>query len=75
VSRISNDDVLDGYRLRLFALAAEIGVRSACRALGVHHSTYYRWKRRVDRWGLRGARFMAIPEPCTGFATTAIRSG
>jgi transposase len=53
---MSNDDVLYGYRLRLFALAAEIGVRSACRALGMHHSTYYRWKRRVDRWGLEALR-------------------
>jgi transposase InsO family protein len=53
---MSNDDVLFGFRLRLFALAAEIGVRPACRAMGVHHSTYYRWKRRVDRWGLEALR-------------------
>lgn len=46
---MSEDDVLFGYRLRLFTLAAEIGVRAACRAMGVHHSTYYRWKSRVDR--------------------------
>ncbi|HEU0024672.1 MAG TPA: DDE-type integrase/transposase/recombinase [Thermoleophilaceae bacterium] len=49
---MSHDDVLLGYRLRLFTLAEEIGVRPACRAMGVHHSTYYRWKQRVDRWGL-----------------------
>ena len=42
---MSEDDVLFGYRLRLFTLAEEIGVRGACRAMGVHHSTYYRWKR------------------------------
>lgn len=53
---MSEDDVLFGYRLRLFALAAEIGVRAACRVMGVHHSTYYRWKRRVDRWGLEALR-------------------
>jgi transposase InsO family protein len=53
---MSQDDVLYGYRLRLFALAGEIGVRAACRTLGVHHSTYYRWKRRVDRWGLEALR-------------------
>ena len=53
---MSDDDVLYGYRLRLFALAAEIGVRAACRAMGVHHSTYYRWKARVDRWGLEALR-------------------
>jgi hypothetical protein len=29
---MSKDDVLFGYRLRLFALAGEIGVPAACRA-------------------------------------------
>lgn len=53
---MSNDDVIYGYRLRLFSLAGEIGVRAACRAMGVHHSTYYRWKKRVDRWGLEALR-------------------
>jgi transposase InsO family protein len=46
-------DVLVGFRLRLFTLADELGnVSAACRAMGVHRSTYYRLKRRVDRWGL-----------------------
>ena len=53
---MSHDDVLFGYRLRLFTLAQEIGVRPACRAMGIHHSTYYRWKRAVDRWGLEALR-------------------
>ena len=53
---MSHDDVLFGFRARLFALAGEIGVRPACRAMGVHHSTFYRWKRRVDRWGLEALR-------------------
>jgi len=53
---VSHDDVLFGYRLRLFTLAEEIGVRPACRAMGVHHSTYYRWRRQVDRWGLEALR-------------------
>jgi transposase InsO family protein len=56
VSSVSHDDVRFGFRLRLFSLAGEIGVRPACRAMGVHHSTYYRWKRRVDRWGLEALR-------------------
>ena len=54
--KVSHDDVLFGYRLRLFTLAEEIGVRPACRAMGVHHSTYYRWKAKVDRWGLEALR-------------------
>ena len=53
---MSHDDVLFGYRLRLFTLAEEIGVRPACRAMGVHHSTYYRLKRAVDRFGLEALR-------------------
>lgn len=41
-----NDDVLYGFRLRLFSLAAELGnVREACRIFGVHRSTYYRSRR------------------------------
>ena len=36
---MTHDDVLTGYRRRLFTLADEIGVRPACRAMGVHHST------------------------------------
>lgn len=47
-----NDDALFHFRVRLFSLAGEVGVRGACRAMGVHHSTYYRWKHQVDRFGL-----------------------
>jgi transposase InsO family protein len=53
---MSHDDVLFGYRLRLFTLAEEIGVRPACRAMGVHHSTYYRWRAKTERWGLEALR-------------------
>jgi transposase InsO family protein len=53
---MTNDDRLFGYRLQLFALAGEIGVRPACRQMGVHHSTYYRWKALVERHGLEVLR-------------------
>jgi transposase InsO family protein len=50
---VTEHDVLVGFRLRLFTLAEELGnVSAACRAMGVDRSTYYRWKRKVDRWGL-----------------------
>ena len=40
-------------RLRTLALAEELGsVRAACRAMGIHHSTYYCWKRRAEQYGL-----------------------
>jgi transposase InsO family protein len=50
--KVTHHDVLTGYRRRLFTLAQEIGVRPACRAMGVHHSTYYRLRKQVDRFGL-----------------------
>src|SRR5215211_9456709 len=55
-SRMTQDDVLFGYRLQLFALAAERGVSEACRLMGVHRSTYYRWKAQVERQGLEMLR-------------------
>jgi transposase len=54
---VTEHDVLFGFRLRLFTLAEELGnVSAACRAMGVDRSTYYRLKRRVDRWGLEALR-------------------
>lgn len=54
---MSDDDVLFGFRLRLFTLAEELGsVSAACRAMGVERSTYYRLKRKTDRWGLEALR-------------------
>jgi transposase InsO family protein len=54
---MTKDDVLFGYRLQLFAEAARIkNVSAACRTFGVHRSTYYAWKRQVDRHGLEMLR-------------------
>jgi transposase InsO family protein len=55
-SRMTQDDVLFGYRLQLFDLAARTTVAHACRTFGVHRSTYYGWKRQVDRHGLEVLR-------------------
>jgi transposase InsO family protein len=49
---MSEHDVLFGYRLRVFAFAARTSVSEACRVFGIHRSTYYVWKRRVERHGL-----------------------
>jgi Helix-turn-helix domain len=49
---VTQDDLLYRFRLRTFAMAGELGnVRAACRAMGIHPSTYYRWKRQLDRHG------------------------
>lgn len=53
---MTQDDVLFGYRLQLFDLAARTTVANACRTFGVHRSTYYRWKAQVDRQGLEMLR-------------------
>ena len=51
------DDAVYKYRLRVFALAEELGnVRAACRAMGIHPSSYYRWRKEVLRWGLDALR-------------------
>ena len=47
------DDSFYRFRIRVFALAKELGsVRAACRVFGIHHSTYYRWHRQAIRFGL-----------------------
>jgi len=56
---MTHDDVLFGYRLRLFTLAEELGsVSEACRRrqMGIARSTYYRWKPKLERYGLDGLR-------------------
>lgn len=54
---MTEDDVLFGFRVRCLTLAEELGnVSAACRAMGIERSTYYRWKRKVDRWGLEALR-------------------
>jgi len=50
---VTQDDVLYRFRLRALALAEELGnVRAACRMLGIHHSTFYRWRKIAHRHGL-----------------------
>ena len=49
---MSEDDALFGYRLRVLDHAGRTSVSEACRVFGIHRSTYYVWKRRVERHGL-----------------------
>lgn len=49
---MSNDDVLFHFRLRVIALAKELGsVRQACRLMEVHPSTFYRWRKLLELYG------------------------
>jgi transposase len=49
---MTQDDVLFGYRQQLFAEAARTNVTEACQRFGVHRSTYYHWRRQIERHGL-----------------------
>lgn len=69
---MTSDDALYKFRLRVFALASELGnVHAACRAMGVHPSTYYRWRRRALRYGLDILRPRERRAPKTSNATPA----
>jgi len=49
---LTQDDALFRFRVRVFALAEETGnVRAACKAMGIHPSTFYRWRKQVHRFG------------------------
>jgi transposase InsO family protein len=54
---VTDDDVLFRFRQRVFALAGELGsVRAACRTMGIHPSTFYRWRRQLLRSGIEMLR-------------------
>ncbi len=49
---MTQGDVLYRFRLRTIALAEEMGnVRAACRVMGIHPSTYYRWRGQMRKYG------------------------
>jgi transposase InsO family protein len=56
MDRMTQDDVLFGFRLQVFARAAQTSVTEACRTFGIHRSTFYAWKRQVERHGLEMLR-------------------
>lgn len=49
------DQLIGSHRMRLMAVVkAAPSVREGCRRAGIHHSTYYEWKRRVESEGPQG---------------------
>lgn len=67
---MSNDDLLLRHGQRLFARAGQVSVSQACRELGFHRSTYYRWRGRVEREGLEFLRPRERRRPRMPFAAT-----
>ena len=67
------DDALYRFRLRVFALAQELwNVRAACRVMGIHHSTYYRWRTQAQRFGLELLRPRERRQPRMPNATSPL---
>ncbi|MQA91601.1 MAG: helix-turn-helix domain-containing protein [Gemmatimonas sp.] len=67
---LTTDDVLFRFRLRALALAEELGsVRAACRVIGIHPSTFYRWRGLALRFGLEMLRPRERRQPRMANAT------
>ena len=61
------EDSIYRFRLRTLALAEELGsVCAACRAMGIHHSTFYRWKGQAEQYGLELLRPCERPTAAEG---------
>ena len=59
--------------LHPLALAEELGnVRAACRAMDIHHSTFYRWKRQAERYDLELLRPRERRRPRMANATSPL---
>lgn len=70
---MNEDDALFRYRVQVFARARELGnVRAACSQFNIHHSTYYRWKAQVDRFGLEILRPRERRQPRMPNATSVL---
>src|SRR3989449_9797106 len=48
------DDSILGLRLRVMRRAQEAGVSAACREAGISRTVFYRWRKRLERYGPRG---------------------
>jgi transposase InsO family protein len=65
------------YRLRVLEHAGRTSVSEACRLFGIHRSTFYVWKRRVERHGQeilrpRGRRRPRMPRQLSPFVEERI---
>src|SRR2546428_4306589 len=45
------DDSILGLRLRVMRRAQEAGVSAACREVGISRTVFYRWRKRLERYG------------------------
>ena len=60
------DESIQGMRLRVMKRAEAIGVTAACREAGISRTLFYRWRGRLQRYGVDGVhprRLRARPGP------------
>jgi transposase InsO family protein len=60
------DESIQGMRLRVIKRAEGIGVSAACREAGISRTLFYRWRQRLQRYGVDGVhprRRRARPGP------------
>ena len=60
------DESIQGMRLRVMKRAEAIGVSAACREAGISRTLFYRWRQRLQRYGVDGVhprRRRARPGP------------
>ena len=70
---MTTDDAQYRFRLRALALAHELGsVRATCRAMGIHPSTYDRWRRQLLLYGPEILRPRERRPPRTANATSPL---
>ena len=70
------DESIQGMRLRVMKRAAAVGVSTACREAGSSRTLFYRWQRRLSRYGVDGLhprRLRARPGPAPQLAPAVER--
>ena len=70
------DESIQGMRLRVMQRAETIGVSAACREAGISRTLFYRWRQRLQRYGVDGVhprRLRALPGPAPQVAPAVER--
>src|SRR5438046_10349230 len=60
------DESIQGMRLHVIQRAQVVGGSAACREVGISPTVFYRWRRRLERYGVDGVhprRLQARPGP------------
>src|SRR5260370_21334476 len=73
---MSVDESIQGMRLRVMQREETMGVSAACREAGISRTLFYRWRQRLQRYGVDGVhprRLRARPGPAPQVAPAVER--